>query len=104
MSTNPFDLIIERLNKIENHLVSPNTITLQPEIPLVVDFKYYPIQNLFNQKVCSKPTFYKHLKAGKYDLYKFGEKSFVLLEEFYAAFHKISFKKKDNNKDRGRSP
>ena len=99
MSTNPFDLIIDRLNKIENHLVSPIPNTQQPDIPLVADFKFFPIQNIFDQKILSKPTFYKFLKQGRYDLYKFGDRSFVLLEEFYAAFNKVSFKKKKGGGD-----
>ena len=68
--------------------------------PIVIpEFKYYPILSLFEQKICSKPTFYKFLKQGRYDLYKFGDRSFVLLEEFYAAFNKVSFKKKKGGGD-----
>lgn len=52
-------------------------------------FKYIPIMDIFNNKICSKPTFYKHLKAGAFSLYKFGRKSFVDFEEFNNSFHKV---------------
>ena len=53
------------------------------------DFKYIPIQDIFNKKICSKPTFYDHLRKGNFTLYKFGSKSFVDSEEFLTAFHKV---------------
>ena len=53
------------------------------------DFKYIPIQDIFKKKICSKPTFYAHLKAGDFTLYKFGNKSFVDLAEFQKAFHSV---------------
>jgi hypothetical protein len=57
------------------------------------DFKYIPIQDLFKKKVCSKPTFYDHLKKGEFHLYKFGNKSFVEAEEFLKSFHKVQIKR-----------
>lgn len=59
------------------------------DAPPLVDFKYKPIQEIFDEKICSKPTFYKHLKAGDYKLYKFGNKSFVDREQFLKAFHEV---------------
>lgn len=53
------------------------------------EFKYIPIQEIFKKKICSKPTFYKHLKAGKFTLYKFGNKSFVDSIGFEKAFHGV---------------
>ena len=97
---NPFDDIDERLKKIEEN----QSYYFKRDKPsdvesLKVDFKYFPILSLFEQKICSKPTFYKFLKQGRYDLYKFGDRSFVLLEEFYTAFNKVSFKKKKGGGD-----
>ncbi len=57
-------------------------------------FKYTPIQDIFKKKICSKPTFYEHLKSGDFTLYKFGNKSFVILSEFEKAFHAVKLKKK----------
>lgn len=62
------------------------------------DFKYIPIQDIFKKKICSKPTFYAHLKAGDFTLYKFGNKSFVDLTEFQKAFHRV---KLNYNKNKG---
>lgn len=62
--------------------------------PTSPDFKYTPIQDIFKKKICSKPTFYSHLKAGRFELFKFGNKSFVDLDQFLAAFQKV----KINNK------
>ncbi len=93
MSQNPFDLIIDRLEKIENKLSSPSSQEKPQEVHSInQEFRYYPILNLFEQKICSKPSFYKYLRQGRYDLYKFGGRSFVELEQFYAAFRKITFK------------
>lgn len=52
-------------------------------------FKYIPIQDIFKKRICSKPTFYSHLRAGKFTLYKFGNKSFVDAIEFEKAFHGV---------------
>lgn len=57
-------------------------------------FKYIPIQDLFKMKICSKPTFYEHLKKGEFALYKFGNKSFVETDEFLKSFHKVQLNKK----------
>ena len=87
--TNPFQTIDARLSNIENILLdlkhSPKDTATQPP----TGFKYIPIQSIFNQKICSKPTFYEHLKKGDYTLYKFGNKSFVDADEFLKAFHKV---------------
>ena len=55
------------------------------------NFKYTPINDLFINKVCSKPTFYKYLKLGLFPIYKFGRRSYVDLQEFEKAFIKVSF-------------
>ena len=57
-------------------------------------FKYTPIKDLFANKVCSKPTFYKYLRLGLFPIYKFGRRSYVIISEFEEAFTKVSF---DNN-------
>ncbi len=58
------------------------------------DFKYIPIQEIFKKKICSKPTFYKHLKRGDFKLYKFGNKSFVDMNEFLSSFSKVELNNK----------
>ena len=49
---------------------------------------------LFDNKIISKPTFYKGVKEGKFQLIKLGSKSFIDMEQFLQAFHKV----KINNK------
>jgi hypothetical protein len=65
---------------------------INEEVP---PFKYMPIKEIFELKICSKPTFYKHVKAGMFGLYKLGSRSFVDREEFISAFHKVNL---SNNK------
>ena len=96
--TNPFESLEKRLSDIENLLLAlkhseKNTASSHPP----PDFKYIPIQDIFKKKICSKPTFYDHLKKGDFTLYKFGNKSFVDSEEFLKAFHKVQL----NNKKGG---
>lgn len=55
--------------------------------------KYIPIQDIFKRKICSKPTFYAHVRNGEFHLYKFGNKSFVDKEEFEKSFKKVNGKK-----------
>ncbi len=55
---------------------------------------YIPIKTIFDLKICSKPTFYKKLREGSFRLYKFGNKSFVKSDDFFNAFHEVSFNKK----------
>ena len=87
--TNPFETIETKLDGIavllNNLRIQQKGSELQPK----PDFKYVPIQDIFNKKICSKPTFYEHLKAGEFSLYKFGNKSFVDIEEFTRAFKKV---------------
>jgi hypothetical protein len=89
--TNPFEELDKNLSDIKILLLD---ILKQSEknkssIPPNNDFKYLPIQDIFKKKICSKPTFYKHLNAGKFTLYKFGNKSFVDAIEFEKAFHGV---------------
>lgn len=92
--TNPFETIFTELTEIKSLLLDKkhsekNTIPPPPS----PDFKYIPIQDIFKKKICSKPTFYDHLKKGDFTLYKFGNKSFVDSAEFLTAFHKVKLKK-----------
>ncbi len=96
MAENPFDNIEARLIAIEKLLINlkftfeeKETFTKNASIS-----KYIPIQDIFKNKICSKPTFYAHLKAGEFFLYKFGQKSFVDSEEFFSSFRKIIFNNK----------
>lgn len=87
--TNPFETLDARLSNIENILLDLKNIPKAPSTEAPPDFKYIPIQDIFKKKICSKPTFYEHLKKGEFTLYKFGNKSFVDSEEFLKAFHKV---------------
>jgi hypothetical protein len=91
MNHNPFDQISDKLNKLESLIINLSEKE-PPKQPQASQFRYVPIQDIFDEKVCSKPTFYKHLKAGKFTLYKFGNKSFVDKEEFEGSFTGITLK------------
>lgn len=82
-------VITDCVNLCLKHNKQSNTPETKP------DFKYIPIQDIFNKKICSKPTFYEHLKKGEFTLYKFGNKSFVDSEEFLTAFHKVKLHNKN---------
>lgn len=56
------------------------------------NFRFTPIKEIFERKLCSKPTFYKYLKLGWYSIYKFGSRSYVDLDEFENSFIKIKLK------------
>lgn len=100
MVTNPFESIDARLSNIEVLLLDLKHPPKGPDTTSTpVDFKYTPIQEIFKKKICSKPTFYEHLKKGEFTLYKFGNKSFVDMVEFQNAFHsvKLNYKKELNH-------
>jgi hypothetical protein len=61
------------------------------------NFKYTPIKEIFERKLCSKPTFYKYLKQGLYSVYKFGSRSYVDLDEFENSFIRINLKAPDDD-------
>lgn len=95
MAQNPFDTIDARLSNIENLLLDLKHPPKDIGAPLLKpDFKYIPIQDIFKKKICSKPTFYEHLKRGEFTLYKFGNKSFVDGEQFLKAFHAVKLNNK----------
>lgn len=90
MIHNPFEDIDARLRNIENllhDLTKQNNEKVNPYN--LSEFKYIPIKDIFINKICSKPTFYEHIRAGRFSLYKFGKKSFVDAVEFENAFHKV---------------
>ncbi|MCG3167801.1 MAG: hypothetical protein POELPBGB_03596 [Bacteroidia bacterium] len=92
MQENPFTIIEKQLQKIEellSYLINKKSTSTAP----VGEFRFMPIQEIFKKKICSKPTFYAHLKAGNFRLFKFGNKSFVDKNEFLSTFHSIKFKK-----------
>lgn len=92
---NPFETIDARLSNIENLLLDlKHTPISKGAPPPPPDFKYIPIQDIFKRKICSKPTFYEHLKKQEFTLYKFGNKSFVDSEEFLKSFHKVQLNNK----------
>ena len=95
---NPFETINDRLSRIEgllSELKHPVKET-QQEKPT---FKYIPIQEIFDKRICSKPTFYNRLREGQFTLYKFGNRSFVDLHEFQQAFHKVKMREDSSDKD-----
>jgi len=53
-------------------------------------FRYTPIKEIFDRKLCSKPTFYKFFKLGYFSIYKFGSRSYVDLKEFEDSFTRIN--------------
>src|ERR1017187_6004828 len=67
---------------LKNHKQADPPPHLKPE------FKYTPIQDIFKKKIISKPTFYKGVKEGKFQLIKLGSKSFIDMEQFLKAFHR----------------
>lgn len=94
MSLNPFDEIMNELNslkKLINTFISNNSKANNQKVDL---FKYMPIQDIFDQKLMARSTFYKYLKQGKFDLYKFGGCSYVERMEFENSFHQVKFFKK----------
>jgi hypothetical protein len=88
---NPFSTIEAYLNRIENHLIEKSGSSSIPSNSADGEFRFMPIQDIFDRKICSKPTFYEHLKKGEFSLYKFGDKSFVDKAEFISAFHEVKF-------------
>lgn len=86
---NPFEQITKRLDKIEKLLLkaienSENRISVDKS-----NIEKIPIAEIFSRKMMSKPTFYKHLKAGNICVYKLGGRSYVDVNEFNNAFNKI---------------
>ena len=88
MTHNPFDAIESKLDRIESLLTGLNNTKERPTvINEVADF--IPVQQIFG-KYCSKATFYSHVKAGRVKLHKFGNRSFVRQDEFFASFKKVN--------------
>lgn len=90
---NPFELILEKLIKMESELNQIKSFLIEEKNTNELDdlLKYLPLNEIFKRNICSKPTFYAHLRKGEYSLYKFGNKSFVDRHEFFGSFKKISF-------------
>ena len=87
---NPFEAITTEIREVKELLTTLTDRAApepQPEKDLL---RFIPIQDIFKRKICSKPTFYSHLKNGEFKLYKFGHKSFVDRLEFEKAFHGVS--------------
>ena len=93
---NPFETIETKLAKLEDLLITLTAKTTKPSEELGQDLlRYIPIQEIFKRKICSKPTFYEHLKKGEFTLYKFGNKSFVDRQEFEKAFRGVKLNPKN---------
>lgn len=92
MAHNPFDTIDARLSNIENLLLDLKHKQAEPPPPPKPIFPHTPLQYLFDNKIISKPTWYKGVKEGKFELIKLGCKSFVDMEKFLSAFQKVKLK------------
>lgn len=85
-----YTLTIGEFVELNRKISESNQPAIIPSLPHSSDqFRYIPINDIFKQKICSKPTFYAHLRAGHFFLYKFGNKSFVDKGEFEKAFHQV---------------
>lgn len=83
-SENPFDKIDSRLSAIEKMLkdkIEPVKVSGGADL-----LRYIPVREIFERKICSESTFYAHHRAGEFEIYKFGNLSFVDREEFEKAF------------------
>lgn len=89
---NPFDQINSELKEIKKLLKErPET---QPMTKNGVDLlRFIPIKDLFRNKICSRPTFYAHLKNREFTLYKFGNLSYVDRQDFEKAFRPVVLRK-----------
>ena len=92
--SNPFDELTQRLIRIESLLSEFKTSQTKIEKPTNTGaaFSKIPIQEIFKQKLLSKPTFYKHVKEGSIQLYKLGGRSYVDLADFEKVFHKVDIR------------
>lgn len=77
--------LIKKVDNIEKLLNSKKVNSVKDK----EGFKYTPIQEIFNMKICSRPTFYNHFHNGKFAIYKFGNKSFIDMQEFNKCFHPV---------------
>ena len=85
---NPFDEIIQRLDKIEALL--NNTIKIEKREKMGVD--KVPVKWIIEKRLLSKPTLYKYFKEGKIVCYKLGGRSYVDVKQFNEAFGKTNKK------------
>ena len=89
MSSNPFDEILQEissLKKLINTFISGNS---KPHESKVDQFKFMPIQEIFERRLMARSTFYKYMKMDKFKLFKFGGCSYVDRIEFENAFHQV---------------
>lgn len=91
--TNPFESLEQKLERIENLLteylpVKPKQISQTQKSD--IGLEKIPIQDIFDRRVLSKPTFYKYVKEGKITLYKLGGRSYIDINQFNQVFHKVN--------------
>ena len=88
---NPFEIIEKRLLRIEGLLEDLIIEMARTSKPSESSQKFgkIPIQEIFKQKLLSKPTLYSHVKAGTITIYKMGGRSYVDAIEFNNAFKKV---------------
>ena len=85
---NPFDIFEKKLNNIESLLINLNSAK-ESKIAIQQTLGKIPILDIFDKKLLSKPTLYKHVKAGTIKLYKLGGRSYVDAEEFNNCFRDV---------------
>ncbi len=49
---------------------------------------FIAVKDLFD-RYCSRKTFYRHVKAGHFTIYKLGNRSFVKADDFFGAFQPV---------------
>jgi hypothetical protein len=89
---NPFEIFDKRLSIIESLLIDLKINTTRTDSKaseVYPTFNKIPIQEIFRQKLMSKPNFYEKVKAGTIILYKMGNRSYVDREQFNEAFHGV---------------
>lgn len=84
---NPFESLEHKLSRIETLIES--RLAEKSEKKSTTDHVHFvPVQDIY-PRYCSRQTFYNHVKSGMIKLYKFGNRSFVKSEEFFATFKEV---------------
>ncbi len=90
---NILDTILEEVTSLKS-LLKEIAIEKETKKPNTDDqFKYMPIKEIFKLKIITPATFYKYMREGKFQLFKFGGRSFVDRNEFENAFHGVKLSK-----------
>ncbi|PZF73935.1 hypothetical protein [Taibaiella soli] len=85
--TNPFESLEHKLARIET-LLESRFIEKTEKKDAIDHTLFMPVQDVY-PRYCSRQTFYNHVKNGMIKLYKFGNRSFVKRDEFFATFKEV---------------